>query len=160
MPDERREESLVAVHEGGSVQSRLFRPPPPPFHEGVVADAMRRGLITCPPDTPLRVLAQMMASHGVRCLVVRDESGPRGPWTVVSDVDVAGAAAEGRSAVASDLGTTGVATIGPDAPLAEAARLMSAERVDSLLVVDPGSGRPVGAISSLDLVRAVAGAEL
>ena len=35
------------------------------FEDGTVGEAMSRGVISCPPETSLRVVARMMASFGV-----------------------------------------------------------------------------------------------
>jgi len=47
--------------------------------------------------------------------------------------------------------TTDVHTIAADAPMLRAARLLCEERIHRLVVVDP-TGRPVGIVSSLDMV--------
>ena len=43
---------------------------PVPFETGTVGDAMSHGVISCPPETPLRVVARMMATHGVHAIFV------------------------------------------------------------------------------------------
>jgi CBS domain-containing protein len=53
---------------------------------------------------------------------------------------------------AGDVMTTGAATVRPDAPLAEAARLMVEHRISGLPVVD-GQGKLVGIVSEGDFLR-------
>src|SRR5215469_9664005 len=68
---------------------------PVPFETATVSDAMSNGVISCPPETPLRIVARMMATFGVHAIFVfehTDEDGeaPR-LWAVVSDLDLVAA---------------------------------------------------------------------
>lgn len=127
-----------------------------------VADAMHPGVLTCPPEAPLRDVARMMARYRIHCVVVftedSDAEGAVGVWGVVSDADLAEAVArgdvEGRTAGGS--ARTPLVTVSPEAPLAEAARLMRERHVTHVVVVSPGTERPVGIVSTLDLARVVA----
>lgn len=58
---------------------------------------------------------------------------------------------------AATLMTPGVVTVGPEAPLSQAIRLMVHHRVRSLPVVDE-QGRPLGLVDRRDILRALAGA--
>ena len=64
-----------------------------------VVDAMHPGLISCPPDTPLRTVARMMATYRVHAILVTahgaEELPGGGVWGVVSDVDLLRAARSG-----------------------------------------------------------------
>jgi CBS-domain-containing membrane protein len=51
--------------------------------------------------------------------------------------------------------TTAVVTAGPQAPLSELARMMVDARIHRILVLDDG-GRPVGVVSSTDIMAAMA----
>ena len=51
---------------------------------------------------------------------------------------------------------TGILSCASDATLAEVAELMSANRVHAVAVTDHGHSRPVGIVSDLDVVAAVA----
>ena len=66
------------------------------WHERRVADAMHAGAITCPPETPLRSVADLMATHRIHSVVVMghgEEFGFEGRlWGVVSDLDLIRAA--------------------------------------------------------------------
>lgn len=130
--------------------------------DGRVKDAMHRGVLTCPLETPLKTVARMMATYRVHCVVVLGNSADstsariRG---VVSDLDLVTAASgedlEGRTAGGS--AATDVVTIGPEESLRHAIQLMSEHRISHLVVVDPETDAPVGIISTLDIAAALAG---
>jgi CBS domain-containing protein len=139
------------------VEQRL----PVPFETATVEDAMSPGVISCPPETPLRVVARMMATFNVHAVFVFEhqdgDDGDAQPWGVVSDLDLVAA---GRLDV--DMRTAGASAVTPivavrtDAPLVRAADLMAQHGVAHLAVVEPASGRPIGVISTLDIARAIA----
>jgi CBS domain-containing protein len=126
----------------------------PSFEHATVADAMRPGVISCGAETPVRTVAQIMAQEHIHCVVVDDDQG----WGVISDLDLV-RAAEGDFdliiardiAVASDL-----PTVAADDRLDRAGRVMLEHGVAHLLVVDPGTRRPVGVLSTLDIAGTVA----
>ena len=45
----------------------------------LVADVMRPGILSCPPETPVREVARIMAVHRVHCVVVGGGSGSEPP---------------------------------------------------------------------------------
>src|SRR5215211_824865 len=47
----------------------------PKFDELQVADVMHAGVLTCLMDAPLDVVAEMMASYGIHCVVVYEQPG-------------------------------------------------------------------------------------
>lgn len=51
---------------------------------------------------------------------------------------------------------TGILSCASDAPLTEVAEIMSANRIHAVAVTDHGHTRPVGVVSDLDVVAAVA----
>ena len=61
------------------------------FETATVRDAMSNGVISCPPETPLRVVARMMATFGVHAIFVfeyaEEDDAPQ-LWAVVSDLDL------------------------------------------------------------------------
>lgn len=135
--------------------------PPVPFTQATVADAMSHGVIHCAPETPLRAVARLMATHNVHAVYVfnyGDEADETVElWGLVSDMDVAMAACAdidlrtaGKSAV------TPLVTVTSNQPLADAARLMALKGTAHLAVIDPLTHRPAGVISTLDVARAVA----
>lgn len=132
----------------------------PPLSHASVGDAMHAGVLTCPPETPLRVVARMMATHRVHSVVVigdpkvfQDEH----PWRVISDLDLVRAGGAGlANKTAADAARHPIVTVSPADSLADAVSLMDVHDAAHLLVVDPASGHPVGVVSTLDVVRTFA----
>lgn len=134
-----------------------------PFWKLTVADAMTRGMIRCAPDTPLRNVARLMSERRVHAIFVFDfgveDDETVGLWGLVSDLDIAAAACgDIDRRTARDTAVTPLVTASTDMPLHEAARSMAENGVSHLAVLDPGSQRPVGVLSTLDIAQAVAGA--
>jgi CBS domain-containing protein len=134
---------------------------PVPFCEASVADAMSRGVIHCAPETPLRTVARIMATHDVHAVYVFDYGDEADEavemWGLVSDLDIAAAACgeiDGRTAGGSAIAP--LLTVTSDQPLTEAAELMSLKSTAHLAVLDPVTHRPVGVVSTLDVARAIA----
>lgn len=134
----------------------------PAFHHATVGDAMRRGVVSCPPEAPGVDVARLMTLRHIHAVVVagiQHEHGgaERLAWGIVTDADVlsAGAAGAGLDGVtAADLARTPPVTTGPQAPLGEAAQAMVEAGVTHLVVVD--GGRPVGVLSTLDVAGVLA----
>jgi CBS domain-containing protein len=82
-------------------------------------------------------------------------------WGIVSDLDLAAAAAAGEldNVTAGNAAATPVWTISADDSLVRAAQLMAEHGISHLVVVDPHTERPSGVISTLDLARAFAAPE-
>jgi CBS domain-containing protein len=138
-----------------------LRETPVPFADASVEDAMSHGVIHCAPETPLRTVARMMATHNVHAIYVFDYGDEADVnvelWGIVSDLDVAAAACgelDGRTARGAAV--TPLQTVKSDQPLSDAAELMSLKGLTHLAVIDPASRRPVGVVSTLDVARAVA----
>jgi CBS domain-containing protein len=134
---------------------------PVPFESATVGDAMSPGVISCPPETPLRVVARMMATFNVHSVFVfehTDEDDETSQlWAVVSDLDLVAAARldlDARTAGASAV--TPLVSVPLDAPIQDAAELMAQHGIAHLAVLDPKTRRPVGVISTLDIARAIA----
>jgi CBS domain-containing protein len=128
----------------------------PAFEDASVVDAMRIGIISCPPDTPLRDVARIMATYRIHCVVVSEMEGEK-PVGVISDSDLAVAAASGaRAGTAGQLAATESVTVAADDSLDRAAQLMSEHQVSHLVVIQPHSGHPVGVLSALDLAGVLA----
>jgi CBS domain-containing protein len=132
-----------------------------PFESATVGDVMSRGVISCPPETPLRVVARMMATFGVHAIFVfehtdEDDEAPR-LWAVVSDLDlVAATRLDLDSLTAGATAVTPLVTVPADTSIAEAGSLMAQYGIAHLAVTDPDFERPIGVISTLDIARAVA----
>jgi CBS domain-containing protein len=137
--------------------------PLPSDHSSLtIRDAMHLGVIDCPPQTPLSEVASLMAEHDVHCVVVdglaRDRHrNERLVWGILSDVELMRAVSEGRlESQAGSVAATEIVTVAPEDDVQSAAQLMSEHECSHLVVVDPDGGRPVGVISSLDVVRTLA----
>jgi len=134
---------------------------PVPFETAAVGDAMSNGVISCPPETPLRVVARMMATFSVHAIFVferadDEDEAPR-LWAVVSDLDLVAATPLDLDALtAGSTAVTPLVSISADRPIAEAGGLMASYGIAHLAVTEPGSRRPIGVISTLDVARAVA----
>jgi CBS domain-containing protein len=134
---------------------------PVPFESATVADAMSPGVISCPPETPLRVVARMMSTFNVHSVFVfehqdEDDENPQ-LWAVVSDLDLVAASRldlDQRTAGASAV--TPLVSVRSDAPIVEAAELMAQHGNAHLAVIDPITRRPLGVISTLDIARSIA----
>jgi CBS domain-containing protein len=134
---------------------------PVPFETASVADAMSKGVISCPPETPLRVVARMMATYGVHAVFVfehadEDDEAPQ-LWAVVSDLDLVAAARLDLDELTAGLtAVTPLVSVDADRSIAEAGTLMAQYGIAHLAVTDPASQRPIGVISTLDIARAIA----
>ena len=127
----------------------------PSIEHGVVADAMHVGVHACDAAVTLRQVARLMASHHIHSVVVSWGDGR--DWRLLTDIDVLGAASEDPdTCTAGEIASPTTWTIEPAMPLAEAARTMAEHGVSHLVVAEPGSPRPAGVISSLDLAGIIA----
>jgi len=134
---------------------------PVAFETATVGDAMSYGLISCPPETPLRVVARMMATHGVHAIFVFEygEEDGEAPqlWAVVSDLDlVAATRLDLDTLTAGATAVTPLVSVASDSSIGEAGALMAQYGIAHLAVTEPGSRRPIGVISTLDIARAIA----
>jgi CBS domain-containing protein len=135
--------------------------PPVPFETATVGDAMSRGVISCAPETPLRIVARMMSTYGVHAIFVfdhadEDDEAPQ-LWAVVSDLDlVAATQLDLDTLTAGASAVTPLVSVAADSSIAEAGSLMAQYGIAHLAVTEPCSRRPIGVISTLDIARAVA----
>lgn len=126
----------------------------PQFERAKVLDAMRLGVVSCPPDTTLREVARIMATYRIHSVVVTEM--PEGaPLGVISAVDIA-AGAQAPDAPATTVARTEVITVSPEESLERAAQLMAEHDVTHLVAVQPHSGHPVGILSALDIAGVIA----
>lgn len=130
------------------------------LEDAVVGDAMHTGILSCLPETPLRIVARMMAAnriHGVVVLGAPRNYADERAWRIVSDLDLARALGPGfEHHAAGDAATSEILTVTPRDPLTHASELMSERGTTHLIVVDPDEDHPIGIISTLD-IAAVAG---
>ena len=128
-----------------------------------VADAMHDGLVSCTPETSLRTVARLLATHRVHAVVAfprhQSDAGHLSSWKVITDLDLAEAASrlDLDRGTAADVDGGPVRCVQPDEPLASAIQSMLAKRISHVIVVDRAHGRPVGILSTLDVARALAG---
>ena len=133
-----------------------------PFERDTVGDAMSRGVISCTPETPLRVVARLMATYSVHAIFVlehsdEDDEAPQ-LWAVVSDLDlVAATSLDLDTLTAGATAVTPLVSVDSEESIATAGGLMAQYGIAHLAVTDPDSRRPIGVISTLDIARAVAG---
>lgn len=124
----------------------------------LVRELMHPGLFTCPEETRLGDVAQLLVEHAVHAVVVTD---PRGhPVGVLSDTDLlAGewlstdpaSLATMQEVTAGELMTSPVATVPADADVTEAAGRLRRENLSRLVVTQDGDA--VGVLAVSDLVR-------
>jgi CBS domain-containing protein len=128
----------------------------------VVADAMRPGILTCPPQTPLREVARLMATRRVHCVLVK-RAGAALPATfaVLSDLDLARVTGDGAldDVTAGDIAGSPLVTVSPDETLRHVASVMARHACTHVLVIGRGGDAPVGVLSTLDIAAALAGLE-
>jgi CBS domain-containing protein len=114
---------------------------------------MRPGVISCGPETDVSTLARMMASNRVHSIVVTDaEQHPT--WGLVTALDLVAATLPGIETDAGALAGSEIVTVDAADTLERAAQLMTEHQLTHLLVT--ARGRPVGVISTLDIVEYVA----
>jgi len=123
-----------------------------------VSDAMHHGVLSCAADTPLSMVAAIMAEHHVHCVVVHEgEQADSDSWSVISDRDLMGAAADRiDEPSAGSVAGTSVPHIGSGDSLMRAAQVMAEHDVSHLVVVGEATGRPEGILSTLDVAMVLA----
>jgi CBS domain-containing protein len=135
----------------------------PSLEHATVADAMHPGILSCEPDTPLSDVARTMATHHVHSVVVigvSHEEPECGVWAIVSDLDLLDAGIHGAEGqTARSIAREPLIGVEPTMPLREGAELMLANRITHLVVVEPGTQRPVGVLSTLDVAGVLAWGE-
>lgn len=122
-----------------------------------VQDVMHTGILTTDPETPLRVVARLMAEQRVHAVAVADPDQVQRPLGFITDLDVAAAAADEADATADQAARHDVITISAADALSWAARQMVERGASHLLVIDPHTGHPSGILSTLDVAAAYGG---
>ena len=128
-----------------------------PLAHAHVRDVMHTGILTTDPSTPLRVVARLMAEQRVHAVAVADPDHARRPWGIITDLDIAAAAAEDVDEAAGEARKHDVVTISSSDSLIWAAQQMIEHGVSHLVVVDPTTGHPAGILSALDVAAAYGG---
>lgn len=117
----------------------------------------------CRPTDTILSAFQTLEAQQQNALVVADDNGTRGLLTVRYALQALAEGTphevtvedflRGREAI---FATPSIREIAPSARLLDAAAIMTMNTVHHLLVVEPNCAQPVGVLSALDLVRAVA----
>jgi len=136
----------------------------PSFRLATVADAMHPGIVCCPPDVSLIEAARAMATNHVHCIAVmgisHDRPSERFVWGLISDLDLMRACIRlGPEDTAGALALEPIVSVGPTMSLNQAGELMLKHGVNHLVVIEPDTQRPVGILSTLDIIGVVAWGE-
>jgi CBS domain-containing protein len=135
----------------------------PSLEHATVSDAMHPGILACEPDASLTEVAQTMATHHVHCVAVvgiSHEEPQCGVWSVISDLDLVRAGIHGSEAqTARAIAQQPLITVEPSVPLREAGELMLRHEITHLVVVEPGTQRPIGIVSTADIAGVLAWGE-
>lgn len=135
----------------------------PSLTNATVGDAMHPGILSCDGDTSLTEVARLMATHHVHCIAVKAPShGVEGGdlvWGLIFDLDLVQAGMRlGSDQSARALANEPVMTIRPTTPLRQAGEKMLEHGVSHMIVIDPET-RPIGVLSTLDIIGVLAWAE-
>jgi predicted transcriptional regulator len=121
-----------------------------------VRDIYHKGVILCKPDSPLQEVVKVMADTEIHAVMVTEREG-QPPVGVVSHIDVIAHYGEDLTAIqAQDVMTSKVISISEDATVGEAAQKLLESNIHRLLVVNE-EGRPVGILSTTDIIREIRG---
>lgn len=124
-----------------------------------VADVMSVRVHVASPFTPFKLLVRLIEENRISAVPIVDHAGV--PVGVVSESDLLlketrgghrEEKAKAEAVVARDLMTSPAVTVGGDALIADAARLMQQRNIKRLVVVD-GRGRIMGIVTRSDLLR-------
>ena len=125
-----------------------------------VCDLMDRDVVFCFPDDSVNEVVRMMKANQFRPVVVVHETGE--VWGLVSRLAVIRFYGEDLSRIrAEDVMRPYKIEIDPQWPIETAIELMKKTRHEHLIIVDPHAGprRPIGILSSFDIVRYMSGIE-
>jgi len=120
-----------------------------------VRDFMHRGVITCHLQTPIIEVAQIMDTNRIRAVVVTDDEGQVAG--IVSLISILKAWGKDLTKItAEDILQPYTITISPESPIEEAIRLLQKKRIEHLVIVSPEGRRPVGVLTTFDVVQNMA----
>ena len=135
----------------------------PSLEHATVSDAMHPGILACEPDASLAEVAQMMATHHVHCVAVvglSHEEPQCAVWSVISDLNLVRAGIDdGEAPSARAIAQQPLVAVEPSMPLRAAGELMLAHGVSHLVVIQPGTQRPIGILSTADIAGVLAWGE-
>jgi CBS domain-containing protein len=125
-----------------------------------VAQVMHPGVIGCAFETPITAVARLMAEHRIHCVVGLGDAteDDTSLWGLISDTDVVAALACGEEAcTAGQVAAAAPVTVRPHDTVRHVAALMRDHGVSHVVVVGAQAERPLGIVSSLDLMRFLGG---
>ena len=124
----------------------------------IVREALVSDPRVLPASAPIREAAELLLRPNVRSALVVEAGRLRGCVTVEAIVRAVASGTDIRSLTAGDLCEGEPTTIGPDAPLDEALRVMSERGLERLPVTE--DGRLLGVLPREPVVRRIAADEL
>ena len=128
--------------------------------EKMIRDVMTRGVVTVSPDTPIKELAERMANQHLSGVAVIGVQGDM--LGFISELDIVKVLHKPdlKQLTAEDVMSSLLIAVAPDATLGRAAKIMDKEHIHRLLILSEkgvgASQRPVGILSTSDIVREVA----
>jgi CBS domain-containing protein len=125
--------------------------------ERLVRDIYHKGVIFCKPETPLQEVVRVMADTEIHAIMVAEREGAP-PVGVVSHMDTIAHYSEDLTAIeARDVMTPEAISVSESATVKDAAKKLLDSEIHRLLVVDDDD-RPVGILSTTDIIREMRGA--
>jgi len=118
----------------------------------LVKDVMSSPVVTIEENAPVNKVAELMDKHGLGCIIVTSKDGK--PLGIITERDLVGRVlaknTKPDSVKASEVMTSPLITIEPDATISEAARRMSRLNIRRLGVIY--KGQLIGLLSSKDIL--------
>ncbi|MBS3782925.1 MAG: CBS domain-containing protein [Anaerolineae bacterium] len=125
--------------------------------ERSVRDIYHKGVIFCKPGTPLQEVVRVMADTEIHAIMVAEQEGAP-PVGVVSHMDTIAHYGEDLAAIeARDIMTSTVISVSEQTTVKDAAKKLLESDIHRLLVVDDDD-RPLGILSTTDIIREMRGA--
>lgn len=120
--------------------------------EQPISSIMRTKLLTARPDAPVEDVLELLRGKHVGCVPIIDEAGR--PLGIVTKLDVLETLGENRKS-AREIMMPFARSLEASATVAEAAEVMSSERIHHVLVVDDDRTL-IGLVSALDIADWIA----
>jgi CBS domain-containing protein len=136
----------------------------PSLAHATVADAMHPGVMSCEREATLTEVARIMATYHLHSVVVMGGGSgqPAGQlvWGLITDLDLLRAGlGDGAQPTAGELATQPIPSVQTTVALRKAAELMLEHNASHLVAIDAQTQRPVGVLSTLDIVGVLAWGE-
>lgn len=145
--------SLAEMYESGGSHRA------PSLEHARVRDAMRMGVLTCPPQTSLTTVARMLAHNHVHAIVVTrpeaESDSESRAWSVVTADDVLRGRNDPDGLTAGGMAHRNYVTVSADDPLDEAAAKLVGAGQSHAVVLARDSDLPIGMVSTLDVAGVV-----